>query len=108
MRRTARFGRPPGSVHPSEKAGRSWGDGPARPRPEERRSTWAVRRPPRRRRAAGPGYTHAPGLSERARENRAIMIEALSSAGMVNYPTEWWHWSYGDRYWAWSTAAPAA
>ena len=18
----------------------------------------------------------------------------------MNYPTEWWHWSYGDRYWA--------
>ncbi|ATL85291.1 dipeptidase [Streptomyces malaysiensis subsp. malaysiensis] len=58
--------------------------------------------------SGGACYTHAPGLSERARENRAIMIKALSSAGMVNYPTEWWHWSYGDRYWAWSTAAPAA
>jgi hypothetical protein len=23
----------------------------------------------------------------------------LTAAGMVNYPTEWWHWSYGDRYW---------
>ncbi len=20
--------------------------------------------------------------------------------GWSNYPTEWWHWSYGDRYWA--------
>jgi D-alanyl-D-alanine dipeptidase len=26
----------------------------------------------------------------------------------VNYPTEWWHWSYGDRYWALMTGAPAA
>ncbi|MEK8108013.1 hypothetical protein NKG94_28990 [Micromonospora sp. M12] len=25
---------------------------------------------------------------------------------MVNYPTEWWHWSYGDRYWALMTGAP--
>jgi D-alanyl-D-alanine dipeptidase len=27
---------------------------------------------------------------------------------LVNYPTEWWHWSYGDRYWALMTGAPAA
>ena len=26
----------------------------------------------------------------------------------MNYPTEWWHWSYGDRYWALVTGAPAA
>ncbi|MGA6154532.1 M15 family metallopeptidase [Stenotrophomonas sp. NPDC087984] len=58
--------------------------------------------------SAGACYTHAPDLPERARENRALMIEALSSVGMVNYPTEWWHWSYGDRYWAWSTTAPTA
>jgi D-alanyl-D-alanine dipeptidase len=56
----------------------------------------------------GACYTHAPGLPERARRNRAAMIEALTAAGMVNYPTEWWHWSYGDRYWAWSTGAEAA
>ena len=28
------------------------------------------------------------------------MSEALSSVGFINYPTEYWHWSYGDRYWA--------
>jgi D-alanyl-D-alanine dipeptidase len=26
----------------------------------------------------------------------------------VNYPTEWWHWSHGDRYWALLTGAEAA
>jgi zinc D-Ala-D-Ala dipeptidase len=26
----------------------------------------------------------------------------------VNYPTEWWHWSYGDRYWAYQSGARAA
>lgn len=39
-----------------------------------------------------------------ARENRTILARALSGAGMVNYPTEWWHWSYGDRYWAATTS----
>lgn len=24
----------------------------------------------------------------------------MTAAGFVNYPSEWWHWSYGDRYWA--------
>lgn len=56
----------------------------------------------------GACYTDAPNLTEEARLNRAAMIRALTAVGMVNYPTEWWHWSYGDRYWAWSTSAAAA
>lgn len=34
-----------------------------------------------------------------------MLSEALVAAGMVNYPTEWWHWSYGERYWAHATGA---
>ena len=26
----------------------------------------------------------------------------------MNYPTEWWHWSFGDRYWALVTDSPTA
>ncbi|WP_392960148.1 M15 family metallopeptidase [Streptomyces sp. LN245] len=40
------------------------------------------------------------GLSGRARRHRDILARAMDGAGFVNYPTEWWHWSYGDRYWA--------
>ena len=29
----------------------------------------------------------------------------LGREGLVNYPTEWWHYSYGDRYWALATGA---
>lgn len=43
-----------------------------------------------------------------ARRNRTILARALSDAGLVNYPTEWWHWSYGDRYWALLTGAEHA
>ena len=43
-----------------------------------------------------------------ARIHRTILARALDRAGFVNYPTEWWHWSYGDRYWALTTGAPAA
>ncbi|MGB7957512.1 MAG: M15 family metallopeptidase [Minisyncoccia bacterium] len=34
------------------------------------------------------------------KDRRKILIDAMEAAGFVNYPTEWWHWSYGDRYWA--------
>ncbi len=52
--------------------------------------------------------TDAPGLSAGARASRDRLVLALRAAGFVNYPTEWWHWSYGDRYWAYATGAPAA
>lgn len=43
-----------------------------------------------------------------ARRNRTILADAMTAAGLVNYPTEWWHWSYGDRYWALTTGADGA
>ncbi|UUU19352.1 M15 family metallopeptidase [Streptomyces sp. DSM 40750] len=56
----------------------------------------------------GACYTDAPGLAATARRNRRTLSAALSTAGLTNYPTEWWHWSYGDRYWALATGAAAA
>ncbi|MEV5786059.1 histidine triad (HIT) protein [Streptomyces sp. NPDC051639] len=44
----------------------------------------------------------------RARTNSATLSGALSAAGLINYDTEWWHWSAGDRYWALQTRQPAA
>ncbi|MFE0100703.1 M15 family metallopeptidase [Streptomyces sp. NPDC059009] len=58
--------------------------------------------------SSGTCYTGAPGVSATARRHRGILGAALESAGLVNYPTEWWHWSFGDRYWALQTGAPAA
>ncbi|MET9386768.1 M15 family metallopeptidase [Streptomyces sp. NPDC002928] len=58
--------------------------------------------------SAGACYTGADNISDEARANREVLGKALSAAGLVNYPTEWWHWSYGDRYWALATGAPAA
>jgi D-alanyl-D-alanine dipeptidase len=43
-----------------------------------------------------------------AQEERRLLIAAMTGAGFVNYPTEWWHWSHGDRYWAWTVGARAA
>jgi D-alanyl-D-alanine dipeptidase len=39
-------------------------------------------------------------ISAEAQQHRNIMGHALSTVGFINYPTEYWHWSYGDRYWA--------
>jgi len=56
----------------------------------------------------GRCYTDADGLSPEAQANRDILTSALTAAGLVNYPTEWWHWSYGDRYWALAAGKPHA
>jgi D-alanyl-D-alanine dipeptidase len=56
----------------------------------------------------GACYFDAPRVGKQARANRELLARVLRGAGLVNYPTEWWHWSYGDRYWALVTGAPAA
>jgi D-alanyl-D-alanine dipeptidase len=58
--------------------------------------------------SGGRCYFDADGLSQDARANRDLLGDVLRQVGLVNYPTEWWHWSYGDRYWALITGAPAA
>lgn len=44
-----------------------------------------------------------PFLSRRRR-----LVAAMRAGGFVNYDWEWWHWSYGDQYWAWKTEATHA
>ncbi|GAA2461436.1 hypothetical protein GCM10010433_74610 [Streptomyces pulveraceus] len=56
----------------------------------------------------GACYTRAAHISEEARANRRRLGTALTAVGLVNYPTEWWHWSFGDRYWALVTGEAAA
>ncbi|WP_185992745.1 M15 family metallopeptidase [Streptomyces sp. 130] len=56
----------------------------------------------------GACYTDAASISPQAGANRALLSDALSAGGLINYGTEWWHWSYGDRYWALMTSQPAA
>jgi D-alanyl-D-alanine dipeptidase len=58
--------------------------------------------------SGGSCYFDAVDISPAARANRDVLATALRSAGLVNYPTEWWHWSFGDRYWAYVTGAPHA
>jgi D-alanyl-D-alanine dipeptidase len=53
-------------------------------------------------------YTAADNISSEARMNRQLLMSVMSKVGFVNYPTEWWHWSYGDKYWAHQSGAAVA
>ena len=44
--------------------------------------------------------THYQNLTSYQNRNRKLIIDLMTSVGFVNYPYEWWHWSYGDKYWA--------
>lgn len=56
----------------------------------------------------GPGMAMAAEVGKEPRAWRDRLGEAMSTAGFVNYPHEWWHFSYGDQYWAWRTRTSAA
>ncbi len=41
-------------------------------------------------------------------QHRLILREVMEYGGFVQHPNEWWHFSYGDQLWAWSTNTNAA
>ncbi len=53
----------------------------------------------------GRCYFAADGIGADARAHRDLLARVLTAQGLVNYPTEWWHWSFGDRYWALMTGS---
>lgn len=44
-------------------------------------------------------YTNAQGLNAEQRANRVSLVTSMAKSGFVNYPGEWWHFSFGDREW---------
>ena len=48
------------------------------------------------------------GLSAQAVKNRLLLATKMQEAGFVRYEHEWWHFSYGDRYWAKKTGTSHA
>jgi D-alanyl-D-alanine dipeptidase len=44
--------------------------------------------------------TGADRIPDYAKKNRRMLLSVMEGAGFVNYGHEWWHFSYGDRYWA--------
>jgi D-alanyl-D-alanine dipeptidase len=57
--------------------------------------------------ATGFDRGNRPGVPAPVRRLREHLRSALSRVGLVNHPDQWWHWSYGDRYWAYLNDAPA-
>lgn len=41
------------------------------------------------------------------RENRRILYNAMVSAGFTNLPSEWWHYDFGNKFWAYYNKKPA-
>lgn len=34
------------------------------------------------------------------RDNRRLLYNVMTEAGFTNLPSEWWHYDYGDKFWA--------
>lgn len=41
------------------------------------------------------------------RDNRRLLYNVMIKAGFTNLPSEWWHYDYGDRFWAFYTDSSA-
>ena len=41
-------------------------------------------------------------------QRRRLLADVMGSAGFVQHPNEWWHYSYGDQLWAWRSGAATA
>ncbi len=41
------------------------------------------------------------------RDNRRMLYQIMTSVGFTNLPSEWWHYDYGDRFWAYYNNKPA-
>ncbi len=50
--------------------------------------------------------TYTLGLTEPAKRNRMLLVEAMLASGFSNCRDEWWHYSYGDAGWAVRTGRP--
>ena len=44
--------------------------------------------------------TDSEGLTPEQKKNRELLVSTLAKVGLVNYPLEWWHFSYGEHEWA--------
>ncbi len=45
--------------------------------------------------------TFATSLSEEQENNRRLLHDLMTEVGFAPFYGEWWHFSYGDREWAW-------
>ncbi len=48
------------------------------------------------------------GEPARWHRHRQLLARVMTSAGFVQHPNEWWHFSWGDQLWAWRSGATTA
>ena len=55
-------------------------------------------------------YASAPVGSEQWvwHDRRQLLASVMGTAGFVQHPNEWWHFSHGDQMWAWQADADQA
>lgn len=46
-------------------------------------------------------YTFSPEISKEALKNRILLQDLMKKQGFYCFPGEFWHFSYGEREWAW-------
>lgn len=53
-------------------------------------------------------YSLSPFISAEAKKNRLLLRENMMSQGFAPYDGEWWHFSFGDKEWAFYYKKPQA
>lgn len=46
-------------------------------------------------------------VSPEVRDNRRLLYETMLGVGFTNLPSEWWHYDYGTKFWAYFTGNDA-
>lgn len=53
-------------------------------------------------------YSFSPFVNSEAQENRKLLRKVMMSQGFAPYDGEWWHFSFGDKEWAFYYQKPFA
>ena len=56
---------------------------------------------------ANTNYYELNNINDEIRNNRRLLYNAMLQAGFTNLPTEWWHFDYGNKFWAFYTGNDA-
>ena len=51
---------------------------------------------------------YSANLTSEQKANRSLLLSCACLSGLINYPYEWWHFSFGDRYFCYYTNNPRA
>lgn len=54
------------------------------------------------RELSNKSFTASNLISSEGQKNRLLLKQLMEEDGFYNYPGEWWHYSYGDRNWAYA------